>query len=105
MVTTIVFCCDPRFTVTRCEPDGSSAPTTGEGPSERPAATTESHAGRHSRVSLPVAAVGVAEGAAAATFAAAMKLRHELVGKRVALVHSGANLATATLGQILAKEG
>jgi len=43
----------------------------------------------------------VAEGAAAAAYAAAWKLRDGLRGKRVAIVHSGANLASADLARIL----
>jgi len=39
----------------------------------------------------------VAEGAAAATYAAANKIRHRLSGKRVVLVHSGQNIDRNTL--------
>ena len=43
----------------------------------------------------------VAEGAASAAFAGAWKLRERLRGKRVAIVHSGANLASDVLARIL----
>ena len=43
----------------------------------------------------------LAEGAGAAPLAAAMKLRHELAGKKVVCVMSGGNIDAATLKQIL----
>jgi threonine dehydratase len=46
----------------------------------------------------------VAEGAGAASTAGAVKMRHELIGKKVALVISGGNLTTDMLREILFKE-
>lgn len=45
----------------------------------------------------------VAEGASAASFAAVYRMRAQLAGKTVVLVHSGANLATELLAKILSE--
>ncbi|MFQ5739707.1 MAG: threonine dehydratase [Acidobacteriota bacterium] len=47
----------------------------------------------------------IAEGAGAASTAAAYKLRNQLGGKKVVLVLSGCNISAAILGRILAKFG
>jgi threonine dehydratase len=44
----------------------------------------------------------LAEGAGAASLAAAVKLREELVGKKIVCVMSGGNIDQATLARILA---
>ncbi len=46
----------------------------------------------------------VAEGAGAASLAAAVKLREQLVGKRTAIILSGGNIDAATLRRVLGKE-
>ena len=46
----------------------------------------------------------LAEGAGAASIAAAMKLREELKGKKVACVMSGANITEETLKRVLSAE-
>jgi threonine dehydratase len=46
----------------------------------------------------------LAEGAGAAGLAGLLALRHELAGKSVAVILSGANIDTATLGRVLAHE-
>jgi threonine dehydratase len=43
----------------------------------------------------------LAEGAGAAALAAAVKLRLQLAGQRVAIILSGGNLDTATLRRVL----
>jgi threonine dehydratase len=43
----------------------------------------------------------LAEGAGAASLAAALKLRAQLAGKRVAVILSGGNIDTATLRRVL----
>ena len=45
----------------------------------------------------------LAEGAGAASLAAAIKLRDQLVGKKVVCVMSGGNLSTAVLQRVLAQ--
>ncbi|HID34893.1 MAG TPA: pyridoxal-phosphate dependent enzyme, partial [Anaerolineae bacterium] len=47
----------------------------------------------------------LAEGAGAAALAAALKLREELMGKRVGVVLSGGNLSIDRLRELLAAEG
>jgi len=47
----------------------------------------------------------LAEGAGAASLAAALKLRDELAGKRVGIVLSGGNLSIDRLRKLLAAEG
>jgi threonine dehydratase len=46
----------------------------------------------------------VSEGAGAAAFAAALKERDRLAGKRVAVVQSGGNIDRALFAEVLAEE-
>jgi threonine dehydratase len=47
----------------------------------------------------------VAEGASAASFAAARKLSERLRGRKVGIIHSGSNLSTELMRQILLEAG